>query len=511
VSDSLKERLIRIRSGRAGSRADNQRTRSEAKAGSLPPESRDAGEGRSRADDRTRREPGTTGMEGRSRPADEGLRELGFLPIGELVYCRVTSATSSAGGDTERIAGDTVGETSSEPGTAGERGVAGCDQSFTGEIAQLSARGSMLAGCTAEQLVFLDTETTGLSGGAGTFLFLVGLGRIVEQEIRIEQLLLADYPGEPEFLELLRDRFRPDDVIVSYNGRSFDLQILRQRFLMNGVAWTEPRQIDLLYPARRLWRRVLPDCRLSTLERHVLAFRRELDIPGFEVPARFFRFLDGEDPTVLSEVVAHHEHDVRTLARLLNQVECRLEAPDCLAVGNAHSEGGRGETSAGSGNGGDPAPGGTATSMDSQGAPIDPVGLARLLYDLNRAEDAVAVLERSADYDEPIGYARRSMQLLARHYRREGRYEEAREIWESLYRRGGSLRAGVELAKHLEHRKRDYDGALSVCTAILERAEAVHLREEVRYRAARLRRKLHASSPEIALTRAGLATPPTAP
>jgi uncharacterized protein YprB with RNaseH-like and TPR domain len=147
-----------------------------------------------------------------------------------------------------------------------------------------------------EELLFFDLETTGLSGGAGTTAFLAAFGRLEraagDYALRVTQYLLLDYPGESDFLTALSSEFDGGRFMaVSYNGKSFDSQILKTRCLMNGMRPPEYRHADLLHPARRLWKRILPDCSQGTIETGVLGIDRSGDTPGALAPEIWFAFL----------------------------------------------------------------------------------------------------------------------------------------------------------------------------------------------------------------------------
>ena len=171
-----------------------------------------------------------------------------------------------------------------------------------------------------EELLFFDLETTGLSGGAGTLAFLAAFGRFVHPgKIEITQYLLLDYPGEADFIELTVKEFGASvpPLVVSYNGKSFDSQILRNRCLMNGIMAPEYLHADLLHPARRLWRRVLSDCSQALIEVSVLGLSREGDVPGALAPDIWFSFLKTGDNTDLLLICDHNNRDIRGLASLL--------------------------------------------------------------------------------------------------------------------------------------------------------------------------------------------------
>ncbi|AEF83695.1 YprB [Treponema primitia ZAS-2] len=194
-----------------------------------------------------------------------------------------------------------------------------------------------------ENLLFFDLETTGLSGGAGTVAFLAAFGRFVKTgavySLVTTQYLLLDYPGEPEFLEAVLGEIGANQahtthdgrtnnetgfnkktgkppLVVSYNGKSFDSQILRNRCLMNGLIPLELHQADLLHPARRLWKRLLPSCSQGEIESSVLGLDRSGDIPGALAPDIWFSFLKNGETGDLLGICDHNLRDIRGLASL---------------------------------------------------------------------------------------------------------------------------------------------------------------------------------------------------
>ncbi|MBU0934643.1 MAG: ribonuclease H-like domain-containing protein [Spirochaetes bacterium] len=165
--------------------------------------------------------------------------------------------------------------------------------------------------------VFFDLETTGLSGGAGTIAFLAALGRIENNSIVIRQYFLSDYPYESAFLQELCARLAEAKYLVTYNGRSYDYPLLRTRCIMNGLAPPpELPHIDLVYTARSLWRKHLPDCSLHTVEALILGIKRALDIPGHLIPGLWFNFLRTQDMAGLEAVFVHNADDIKSLAEL---------------------------------------------------------------------------------------------------------------------------------------------------------------------------------------------------
>jgi uncharacterized protein YprB with RNaseH-like and TPR domain len=184
-------------------------------------------------------------------------------------------------------------------------------------------------------LLFFDLETTGLSGGAGTVAFLAAFGRLVPADpgekpaylLRVDQYLLLDYPGEPNFLEALLPEFRETGgvsprppLVVSYNGKSFDAQILKTRCVMNGLRPPASCHADLLHPARRLWRGTLPSCSQGAIETAVLGLDRTGDIPGALAPEIWFSFLRSGGAGGLLAVCDHNLRDVVGLACLFSVI-----------------------------------------------------------------------------------------------------------------------------------------------------------------------------------------------
>jgi hypothetical protein len=174
---------------------------------------------------------------------------------------------------------------------------------------------------------YFDTETTGLSTGAGTVVFLAGLGHAVGDRLVVRQLLLPDYPHEPALLRLVATELATRTRLVTYNGRAFDMPLLSARLTLNGLfselASLPASHDDLLPVARRLFRRALGGARLADVEAGVLGVRRATDCPSSEVPARYFGYLRGGTPDLLAEVLDHNLQDIASLA-LLEALVMRL-------------------------------------------------------------------------------------------------------------------------------------------------------------------------------------------
>jgi uncharacterized protein len=299
-----------------------------------------------------------------------------------------------------------------------------------------------------DQMCFMDTETTGLSGGAGTTVFLVGAGVIVEGAIRVRQLLLADFPGEPEYLGWVAELLAPE-VWVSYNGKAFDARLLESRFLMNGRRPLAAEQLDLLYWSRRLWRSRLGSCSLSDIERHVLGRGRADDVPGVEIPERYFRFLRDGDARALHDVFEHHRLDIVSLAHLFLRVESVLDRP-----------------------------------LDDR--TVDGFRLGRALL-VAGDERAAELLERVARSPDPNAVP--AARLLSRSLRRRGMSRRALDVLMRVAP-AGSMEIAIEAAKILEHDLRDVAAARDVVEACLLESGQGEPGPDVQRRLDRLTRKL---------------------
>jgi len=169
-----------------------------------------------------------------------------------------------------------------------------------------------------EDFLFFDLETTGLSGGAGTVAFLAAFGKIQNDKLVITQYLLQDYPGENDFLEKVLERLNSQkSVIVSYNGKCFDSQIIKTRCIMYRIRPPLFHHVDLLHPARRLWKSIIKDCSQASVETKILGLSREGDIPGSLAPEIWFEFLKTGNTDRLIGICDHNLSDISGLSTML--------------------------------------------------------------------------------------------------------------------------------------------------------------------------------------------------
>jgi uncharacterized protein YprB with RNaseH-like and TPR domain len=173
---------------------------------------------------------------------------------------------------------------------------------------------------TPGDLLFFDVETTGLSGGAGTNVFLAGFLRITESGLLLTQYFMNDLSSERLYLGCIREQLGNGRVLVSYNGKGYDYNLIRSRYILNGFPPedADPLHMDLLFSARRMWRGILPDFALGTVERMVLGRSREWDIPAWRIPEVYFAYLRGREiADDLRLVFLHNRDDILSLCALL--------------------------------------------------------------------------------------------------------------------------------------------------------------------------------------------------
>ncbi|HEY7738675.1 MAG TPA: ribonuclease H-like domain-containing protein [Candidatus Limnocylindria bacterium] len=298
----------------------------------------------------------------------------------------------------------------------------------------------VVARLAAEPLTtcYFDTETTGLSTGAGTVVILAAVGRIEGDAIIVRQALLPDYPDEPALLRTVLGWVEGVERMVTYNGRGFDIPLMTARMTIHGLGRRlvelPARHDDLLPVARRLWRRLLGSARLADVERDVLQVRRRSDCPSSEVPQRWFAYLAGASPDLLAAVIDHNAQDVASLA-LLDAELRRLR------------DGGW-----------------------RDGTAVDHRGLALELLRVGAEDEAIELLENvlaesleRAAGEEPL----RVRRLAARVLIRRGRTERAETLWREAARSGTveAALAWIEVARIRERHAADLVGALEATRA----------------------------------------------
>ena len=327
-------------------------------------------------------------------------------------------------------------------------------------------RGARLYG-VPRKLLFLDLETTGLAGGAGTYAFLVGCGWFDSDSacFRLRQFFLSDFAAERALLESVAQLADGTACVVTYNGKTFDLPLIETRFVLQRMStpFADLPHVDMLHPARRMWREDDVECRLTSLERTLCGHEREGDVPGFEIPSRYFRYVRSGDARPLEAVLEHNRLDIVSLAMLTARAAQLL----------------------------DDGPVSAATSREA-------LGMGRLYERAGLVGEALAAFARAAQPDATRvrADALRAQAILLRRLRR---YEEAASSWRELLAgrdcpESYAREAAEALAVHHEHRARDLDAARRFALQSL-RLEATTARQEAtRYRLARIERKLGAAA-----------------
>jgi uncharacterized protein YprB with RNaseH-like and TPR domain len=308
------------------------------------------------------------------------------------------------------------------------------------EHLQLVAKNQAMNGLSLDQLLFVDTETTGLSGGVGTIAFLVGLGYFEADRFVIEQYFLRRFDEErPVLREVLEalDRLQSSrGAVVSFNGKAYDVPLLFNRGIFHRLCdapFSFPH-IDILHPARRLWKKHLPDCSLNTLEAEILRLSRRGDVPGYLIPATYFRYLRSADPRPLLPVFYHNQMDILSMVSLLN-VFLKL----------------------------------FANHGSSESFPIDWLGMGSVFEAMGDYERGLSFYGNLRNYGISDVEQKSTVLRLARIHKKKQDYEAAVKVWEeALQCKGFSVEPYEELAKVYEHRIVDFRKAKEYTVRALE-------------------------------------------
>ncbi len=191
-----------------------------------------------------------------------------------------------------------------------------------------------ITGVHPEKWAFLDTETTGLAGGSGTYAFLIGVGRITRKGFEVRQFFMREYAEERSQLSALEAHLKQFDVLITYNGKSYDQPLLETRYRMTRrqPPFARLRHLDLLHGARRLWKLRMESCKLTHLEQQILGVCREGDLPGHMIPYVYFEYLRQKEASQLVPVFHHNAIDILTLACLTAIVPAAFRSTDCESL-----------------------------------------------------------------------------------------------------------------------------------------------------------------------------------
>ncbi len=317
-----------------------------------------------------------------------------------------------------------------------------------------------------ESFVFLDTETTGLAGGTGTYAFLIGVGRYQNGHFHLAQFFMRNPLDEPAQLAALTDFLNPCTVLVTFNGKSFDVPLLNTRYISQGQPspLAAPAQFDLLHLARRLWRDRLARCSLGHLEQHILqASRSQEDIPGWLIPDVYFTYLRSGDARPLKSIFYHNALDILAMAALLNHIAHLLADPLHSQVEHA----------------------------------LDLAAIGRLYETSGQTEQAITLYQQSLNRGLPPENYKATLHRLSFIHKRRGEMPIALKLWQEAAAKR-HIYAHVELAKFYEHHTHNYHQAAHWTQTALAlvnlpqspRVERHRYRPELEYRLARLQRKI---------------------
>lgn len=318
------------------------------------------------------------------------------------------------------------------------------------------------------ECAFIDLETTGLAGGTGTYAFLVGLGHIELDHIVVRQYLLPDFQHEWLLLKQVENSLLSFANLVSFNGKSYDIPLLRTRFVLNRMdsLLDEMPHVDILHPARRLWKRRLSACDLQNLEYAILGQERINDIPGEMIPQIYFEYIRKREAILLRDVLEHNYHDI------VNMILLTIE------IGRIASE-----------------------PLRKLTHPEDQFSLARFYFQHRRFNDAIPLLEEVIRTQPNTLIGKEALFLLSLIYKKMGDHPRAGELMRQLLQQQRDHPHAIEeLAKYYEHREKNYPAALELVEQGIEYIELLEqlgkespllgIKDSLLYRRNRLLRKL---------------------
>jgi hypothetical protein len=326
--------------------------------------------------------------------------------------------------------------------------------------AHLLSKDERLKELDFRKALFLDTETTGLSGGTGTFAFMVGLGYFEGDGFLVHQFFMRDYSEEKASLFLMKELLGSFQFLVTFNGKYYDIPLLETRFILCRIVSKirEMPNFDLLYPSRKIWKGAYENCRLVTLESRLLGMERADDIPSEWIPSLYFDYIKTGDALKIHPVFYHNRMDILTMVALAGRIHLVYHDPQ--------------------------------VARPRKG--VEHLALGRLFWEHRYPEKAIScfeiALERCGD-----DLAWEAMRWLSMAFKKTGQGEKARSLWEEMltWSSKEDIYPYLELAKYHEHRLKDFEGAIALVEKALEQIPAHHQREieRLRHRRRRLEQK----------------------
>ncbi len=303
--------------------------------------------------------------------------------------------------------------------------------------AHLLSKDERLKELDFRKALFLDTETTGLSGGTGTFAFMVGLGFFQEDHFLIHQFFMRDYSEERASLSLLKNIIDSFQFLVTFNGRHYDIPLLETRFILSRIVSRikEIPNFDLLYPSRRIWKGAYENCRLVTLESQLLGVERTDDIPSEWIPYFYFDYIQTGDANKIRPVFYHNQMDILSMVALAGRIHLVYHDPQAARPRKG----------------------------------IEHFALGKLFWEHGQREKAIPCFEIALKRcNDDLSWE--VMKWLSRAFKKTGQDDRARSIWEEMLDWPCKKDAFpyVELAKYHEHRLRDWDRAIAYVEKALD-------------------------------------------
>jgi len=312
--------------------------------------------------------------------------------------------------------------------------------------AHLLSRDERFKDLDLRKTLFLDTETTGLTGGTGTFVFMVGLGFFSERGFLIRQLFMRDYSEERACLSLLDELLESFQFLVTFNGKHYDIPLLETRFILSRMnsRIREMPNFDLLFPSRKIWKGAYENCRLVTLESKLLGMGRQDDIPSEWIPHFYFEYIQTGDATKIHRVFYHNQMDILSMVALMGRIHLVYHDPQAARPRKG----------------------------------IEHFSLGRLFWDHGFREKAIPCFEVALKRcDDDLAWE--AMRWLSLAFKKTGQGEKARSLWEEMMTWPHQKDAFpfVELAKYHEHRLKDFGKAITYVDRALEQVSPSHWKE----------------------------------
>jgi len=322
--------------------------------------------------------------------------------------------------------------------------------------AHLLSRDERLRELDLRKALFLDTETTGLAGGTGTFAFMIGLGFFEGNGFLVHQFFMRDYSEERASLSLLKDLVESFQFLVTFNGRYYDIPLLETRFILSRLSSKirEMPNFDLLHPSRRIWKGAYDNCRLITLESQLLGMERVDDVPSEWIPYLYFQYLQTGDAGKIHRVFYHNQMDILSMVALAGRIHLVYHDPQAARPRKG----------------------------------VEHFALGRLFWEHGHPEKAIPCFEIALKRcDENLSWE--VMRWLSMAFKKTGQGEKARSLWEEMvswpYKK--DTFPYIELAKYHEHRLKDVEAAIAYVERALEQVSPDQKRETEMLQHRRLR------------------------